>query len=209
VTRASGPEEFFEVFREVQKGRKKPEHTREGHTPAPSEPADTGGEEASAGEVRLSYPAAGGAVLIAVLLVVLGYLVGRQDGWRAYEAFVIKQATTQAAKPDGAKAAAQKRSVKGPEIVNGLVFTLLTLGKGQADKASAEKEAEYLNSYAPFRALQVRAYVWRDGAGRYRVCAAGLKDMDEATRKQVRDGIRNLVSRHGRREYRDCDFLPQ
>jgi hypothetical protein len=94
--------------------------------------------------------------------------------------------------------------------VDGAVFTLLTLGKAAADRESVEKEAEGLNKYAPFKTLQVEAYVWRDHGGRYRLCARGLKAMDEATRKSVRDQIRSLMCPHHKmREYRDSDFLPQ
>ncbi len=205
MARSGGPEEFFEVFREVQQGKKAPE----GGTPRtpPAAPVEPGGPPP--GTLSLSYLAAGGALVIVALLVVLGYLLGRMHGWAAYEAATKRQAE----KPPSEKAstaapAPQTRVSTAPEVVDGMVFTLLTLGKATADRESAEKEAEYLNKYAPFKALGVEAHVWRDGAGRYRLCAKGFKDLDEAARKKVRDQIRNLVSRHGKREYRDSDFLP-
>lgn len=206
MTRAEGPEEFFKVLREVQQGKKK----HEGETP-PGEPSPAVASPEPApeptGTLSLSYPAAAGAVAIAVLLIVLGYLVGRQQGWSAYEAALRRQGEKAVPKPTTATPLAPR--LQAAEVVDGMVFTLLTLGKSTADRDSVEKEAEYLNKYAPFKALQVEAYVWRDPSGRYRLCAKGLKAMDEAARKQVRDQIRNLVSRQGRREYRDSDFLPQ
>jgi len=210
VTRASGPEEFFEAFRGMQQAKKRPEGEAPDEAPVQGAPRAES-QVLATGEVTLSYPAVAGGVVIVLLLVVLGYLVGRQHGWRAYEGAIKRQAEEAAQKPQSATPAAKASGAVSsePEVIDGMVFTMLTLGKTPADRASVEKEAEYLNRYAPFTALQVEAYVWRDKAGRYRLCARGLQAMDAATRAQVRDQIRNLVSRQGRREYRDSDLLPQ
>ncbi len=212
VPRAEGPEEFFKVLREVQQGKKKPDGgpTAEASPPGaiPAEP-----EFAPPATLSLSLAAAAGAVVIVLLLVVLAYLVGRQQGWHAYEAMLRRQGEREAEKAAERATPTTKASPAAPthaaEVIDGSVFTLLTLQKAAADRESVTKEAEYLNKYAPFKVLGVEAYVWRDNSGRYRLCAKGFKAMDEATRKQVRDQIRNLVSRQGRREYRDSDFLPQ
>jgi len=199
VQRPGGPEEFFEVFRSVQEGKK-------GHEELPVAPAagpPPGPADARA--LTVSYLAAGGAVVIVVLLVLAAYLLGRQHGWRAREAALRRATGSQGAEP--AQAPAVAAVADQPEIVDGAVFTLLTLGRADADRESIVKEAEYLNGYAPFRALQVEAYAWRDRTGKYRLCARGFKAMDEATRKRVRDQIRGLMSRHAKREYRDADFL--
>lgn len=212
MPRAEGPEEFFKVLREVQQGKKTPDGGVGTEGPSPVV-AKEGPGPALAGTVSLSVPAAAAGVVIVLLLMVLAYLVGRQHGWLAYEAMLRRQGEREAEKTAEKATKATKaptpEPAQTPEVVDGAVFTLLTLQKSAADKESVTKEAEYLNKYAPFKALGVEAYVWRDSSGRYRLCARGFKAMDEATRKQVRDQIRNLVSRQGRREYRDSDFLPQ
>ena len=206
--RPGGPEEFFEVFRKVQETKKGRDEGAEVEAPPVERPRGPQATPAALGEpgaVSLSYPAAAGAVVIVVLLLLAAYLVGRQHGWVARERAARRPTTGEAAK------ASTPAPVPGvadePELVSGTIFTLLTLGKADEDLDSVTKEAEYLNGYAPFRALQVQAYVWRDRAGKYRVCARGLKALDEPTRKHVRDQIRGLMSRHGKREYRDADFL--
>ncbi len=208
MARSSGPEEFFEAFREVQQGKKALEGAPARPTaPAPAEP---GGPPP--GTLCFSYLAGGLGLVIVLLLVAVGYFVGRWHGWSAYEAMLKHQAEKaidKAAEKTATIAAAQPRAGVAPEVVDGMVFTLLTLGKGTADRDSAQKEADYLNKYEPFKALGVEAYVWRDGAGRYRLCARGLKDLDDAARKKVRDQIRKLSSRHGKHEYRGSDFLPK
>ncbi|HUT36887.1 MAG TPA: hypothetical protein VNE39_25620 [Planctomycetota bacterium] len=202
---SEGPEEFFKVLREVQQGKAK--HEGAG---GPAEPAPAGEpSEGPLGTLALSYPAALGGVVIVVLLVVLGYLLGRQHGWNAYEAALKHQAARAVEKATTAAPAKAAPQGQAPEVIEGMVFTLLTLQKSAADRESVQKEAEYLNKYAPFKALGLEAYAWRDTSGKYRLCARGFANMDDATRKQVRDQVRNLVSRQGRREYRDSDFLPQ
>ncbi len=202
-----GPEEFFKVLREVQQGKPKGEGAAPAAAPAP--PAAISGEEGPPGTLSLSFPAALCGVVIVVLLVVLGYLFGWNRGWNAYEARLKERAERAVEKAATGTPAKAMPVAQAPEVVEGKVFTLLTLQKGTADRESVEKEAAYLNGYGPFKATGLDAYVWRDASGRYRLCAKGFKDMDEATRKQVRDQVRNLVSRQGRREYRDSDFLPQ
>jgi len=205
VKRASGPEEFFVALGEIHEGKK--QQTTEGG-PQPQEPLPPAGEEAPPpGTIELSHPAAGGAIVIALLLIVLAYLVGRQHGWSAYEAALRSQSQAPPTKATTHSPAAKAPDQATPELVDGAVFTLLTLGKTASDLESVQKEADYLNKYAPFQSLGLQAYAWRDRAGRYRLCARGFKGMDEATRKQVREGVRSLVSRQNRREYRDSDFL--
>ncbi|MBM4038740.1 MAG: hypothetical protein FJ290_09515 [Planctomycetes bacterium] len=202
-----GPEEFFKVLREVQQGKGKPEGGVPVVTAAP--PAASTEGVGPPGTLSLSYPAAACGVVIVVLLVVLGYLLGRNRGWDACEAWLKEQAERAVEKAGTATPAKAPPLAQAPEVIEGKVFTLLTLQKGAADRESVEKEAEHLNRYGPFKALGIEAYAWRDPSGRYRLCAKGFKGMDEATRKQVRDQVRNLVSRQGRREYRESDFLPQ
>jgi len=206
VPRSEGPEEFFKVLREVQQEKSKHEGRPPGAEPALAFEPDT----LPAGTLCLSYLAALGSVVIVVLLVILAYLFGRQHGWWAYDAALKRQAERAAQKATSAAPVQPPPLATEPEVLDGLVFTLVTLGKAPADRASVEKEAEFLNKYAPFKALQVEAYAWRDRGGRYRLCARGFKGMDEATRKQVRDKLRSL-SPHGkgRRDYQDSDFLPQ
>jgi hypothetical protein len=207
VPHTEGPEEFFKVLREVQQGKPKADGAAGPAEPAP--PASIAQEEGPPGTLALSFPAAIGGLVIVVLLVVLGYLLGRQQGWNAYEAALKHQGAATQEKATTATPAKAPSAAQAPEVIEGKVFTLLTLQKGAADRDSVQKEAEYLNRYAPFKALGIEACTWRDPSGRYRLCARGFRDMDEATRKQVRDQVRNLVSRQGRREYRDSDFLPQ
>jgi len=208
VPHTEGPEEFFKVLREVQQGKTKPDGAGGPAEPAP--PSASSEEEGPPpGTLALSFPAAIGGVVIVILLVVLGYLVGRRQGWNAYEAALKQRGEVATEKATTATPAKAPSVAQAPEVIDGKVFTLLTLQKGVADRESVQKEAEYLNRYAPFKALGLDACAWRDTSGRYRVCARGFLGMDEATRKQVRDQVRNLVSRQGRREYRDSDFLPQ
>lgn len=205
MSRGRGPEEFFEVFREVQQGRKTHEEKpARAETPQPEPP--TGPSGTPSGVFALSYPALAGVAVAVVLLVAAGYLLGRQHGWRA--ALRAAPRSPRAAPSSAERAAAQQPQWGEPEFMeDGTVFTLLTLGRESKDRESVEAEALYLDSYGPFRALGVRAYLWRDRSGKYRLCARGLKAMSAAERGRVRDQIRRLTARSGRREYRDADFL--
>ena len=206
MPQTEGPEEFFKVLREVQQGKKR----QEGEPAAEGEPAPVlSAAPGPPGTLCLSYLAALGGLVIVVLVVLLAYLIGRRHGWDAYEADLRRQAEKATEKATSATPGQPAPQAQAPEVVDGAVFTLLTLGKAAADRESVEKEAEYLNKYAPFKTLHLEAHAWRDRSGRYRLCARGFKAMDEAMRKQVRDQVRNLVSRHGQREYRGSDFLPQ
>lgn len=209
MPRAEGPEEFFKVLREVQQGKKRPEGGEPAAaSPSPAPAAYEPEGVVPPGTVSLSYAAAAGGAVIVLLLILLAYLVGRQQGWGAYEA-MLRRRSEQAAEKAAAPPKAPPPQAQDAEVIDGKVFTLLTLGKEAKDRESVAKEAEYLNKYAPFKALGLEAHAWRDPSGRHRLCAKGFASMDEAARKQVRDQVRNLVSRQGRREYRDSDFLPQ
>ena len=220
MPRRSGPEEFFEVFREMQEGKKsrEPGGTERPKAPEPSAPEhpavlSDATEEAPAppteaglqGTVTVGYFTVGAAFVIVALLCLATYLLGRHHGWEAHGAALERARREAGASP--ATHSATTPGVTGPEIVDGTIFTLLTLGRGEQDAESVATEVEYLNSYGPFLALQIEAYSWRDRSGKYRVCARGLRSMDEATRNRVRDQVRRLTSRHGKREYRDSDFL--
>lgn len=203
MTHESGPEEFFEVFREVQESKKKHEEGAaapgEGEESlhvvpaAPSEPAVLG----------VSRPVAVAVVVGALLLVVAAYLLGKQHGWQAHAA-ARKAASRQPHEP--ATPAPVGPGTDEPELVDGKLFTLLLSGTRAKDSTSVEEEARYLNSYEPFRALGVQAYVWRDRQGRYRLCARGLKGMSAPKREDVRSQIRKLKSRFGKPEYKGADF---
>ncbi len=202
VPRARGPEEFFEVFREVQQSRKaRDEKPTAPRTPS-AEPSRRLGDALS-GELTLTYPAIAGSVVVVALLVVAGYLVGRQHGWRA----ALAQARQASTATTAAKTRTEKK-VAAPEFMDdGTIFTLLTLGREAKDRQSVEAEARHLNSYGPFVALGLTAYAWRDHSGKYRLCARGMKGLSPQERQRVRDQVRRLAARSGKREYRDADFL--
>ncbi len=205
MPRGRGPEEFFEVFREVQQNRKAREQKapRAEDQKAP-EPAARSPETA-ASAVALTYPAIAGSVVAVVLLAVAAYLLGRQHGWRAA---LDAARRGRKATPSTASQSAPRLVAAEPEFMeDGTVFTLLTLGRGAKDRESVEAEAKHLNSYGPFQALGLRAYVWRDRSGKYRLCARGFKALSPQDRQRVRDQVRRLRARSGRREYRDADFL--
>ncbi len=201
MPRGRGPEEFFEVFREVQEGRKARDERPEGPPPRPS----PRGAEPRDGALSLTYPALAGSAVVVVLLVAAGYLLGRQHGWRA--ALRSARRSQRPATPAGVAARPQGEPATPEMMEDGTIFTLLTLGRERKDRESVEAEAQYLNSYGPFLALGLRAYAWRDSSGKYRLCARGFRAMAPADRQRVRDQVRRLAARSGRREYRDADFL--
>jgi len=210
VPNGRSPEEFFEVFREVQASKRKREEKPAAPPETPAPPA----EEAPArsllsrfrwpaeGALTVSYPVVGAAAVVLLLVAVGGYLLGRQQGWHAHAAWLAHKAAPKAAPATSTGAVASEE----PEYVEGKVFTLLVSGNDARARASSEQEAKYLNNYAPFKALQVQAYVWRDKSGSYRVCARGLGAMGAASRENVKTQVRKLRSRFGKHEYQQADF---
>jgi len=207
VPRSRGPEEFFEVFREMQQSKKKGEEKPDSQEPElqlkPRQPAPS----PEGPLLSISRTTAVAAVVAVVLLVVAAFLLGKQYGWRSHAAQVARKKTG-APRPAPTTRTPAGRVSEGPELVGGKIFTLLVSEKEAQHRKSAEEEAKYLNSYAPFGALEVEAYVWRDKRGRYRLCARGLAKMRPAEREQVKKQIRRLKSRFGKREYKDADFYP-
>ena len=199
---ARGPEEFFEVFREVQQSRKARDEKPAAPDSASGKPSGRLGE-ALTGGLTLTYPAIAGSVVVVVLLVVAGYLVGRQRGWRA----ALSRARQPATATPTTRTLREKEVVAPEFMEDGTVFTLLTLGREAKDRQSVEEEAKHLNSYGPFVALGLTAYAWRDHSGKFRLCARGMKGLSAQDRQRVRDQVRKLAARSGKREYRDADFL--
>lgn len=214
MSHARGPEEFFEVFREVQSTRKKRDDKPPGPGAAEAKPgertaapnADQPGPAFWEGELTLRYPVAALIGVAIVLLAVAAYLAGRQHGWARHSASQAPKAEPgQTARPGTAASAAVTSDE--PELVDGKVFTLLISGAKAKDLESVKAEAEYLNRYGAFKALPVQAYVWRDREGRYRLCARGFLDLAPALREDVRREIRTLKSRFGKHEYNKADFF--
>lgn len=220
MPRGRSPEEFFEVFREVQTNKKKqdgepeepaqPERDARRDEAASPRPARDPGRSVLAGPpltVSRTTVAVGAAALALVLLAT--YLIGRQQGWRAYIAARRQAAAKQEAEPtQKAKGAPAAPSRTEPEFVDGKLFTLLVSGKRAEHRKSVEQEVAYLNDYAPFKALVIRAYAYTDRSGSHRVCATGLGALTQAEREHVKQSVRRLKSRRGQREYSGADFYP-
>ncbi len=218
MPRGRSPEEFFEVFREVQTSKKKqdaepeeraqPERDARRDEAASPRPARGPGRSVLAGPpltVSRTTVAVGAAALALVLLAT--YLIGRQQGWRAYVAARREAAAKQEAEPtQKAKGAPAAPSRAVPEFVDGKLFTLLLSGKRPEHRKSVEQEVAYLNGYAPFKALVIRAYAYTDRSGSHRVCATGLGALTQAEREHVKQSVRRLKSRRGQREYSGADF---
>ena len=209
MARDRGPEEFFEVFRKVQASKRQ----REEAPGAPDEPGEPGKPAEVAPGVTdeapqtltLSYPVAAAFVVGALLLIVAAYLLGKQQGWHAHGDALRKAGVRRDSRP-ATRAPAAPVSTQ-PEMVNGKVFTLLTSGTTAQHRQQVELEAQYLNQYEPFRALQVQAYTFRDRSGTYRLCVRGLAAKSPAERETVRAEIRKLRSRSKKLEYNDADFF--
>lgn len=207
MARDRGPEEFFEVFREVQASKKRAE---EGDAAQPVIAApDAGQPKTPARERRalpesldISYPVAAAFVVGALLLVVAAYLLGKQHGY----ALAKPAGPPPVVDPKGGTSGPSAVTA-GPEVVDGKIFRLLFSGTGDRDRASVEKEVEYLNSYEEFRALGVTAFLWRDKSRHYWLCVRGLADLSAAERDRVRGRIRALRSSRGQREYAEADFF--
>jgi hypothetical protein len=221
VARGRSPEEFFEVFREVQTRKKRDSETEQGdeveERPAPREQetdARTGTREKSEERPSLlagppvtlsrTVVAIGAAALLLVLLAT--YLIAWQRGWQAHADARRKAA----AKPPAGKAQRQpaRKAASGPELVDGKVFTLLVSGSDSENLASVKQEVAYLNGYAPFRVLGLEAYAYTDSKGRHRVCARGFRGMSPERRQDAKHEVRRLRSRHNKLEYKDADFFP-
>ena len=220
MPRGRRPEEFFEVFREVQANKKGAnDEPGEDARPGPSAEADIQAAEPvveaprrpglfAGPPVALSRRNLAYAAGLALVVVVAAYLIGWQRGWAAYERAARRRRQPAAAKPTTKPSTPAAALVDDgtPELVDGKVFTLLVSGKTAAWRRSVDEEAEYLNGYAPFKNLRVRAYSYRDKDGRFRVCARGLAAMDPATRDRVTKAVRRLKSRRGKLEYSHADF---
>ncbi|MBL7223230.1 MAG: hypothetical protein ISS72_05205 [Candidatus Brocadiae bacterium] len=200
------PEEFFEVFREVQnKARADEAESQEAldssgaaDEAATPEPSWFGGAP-----VVLSRSALLIGSSVVLLALLCAYMVAWQRGWRAREALLHKPAAQKGAKATPAKAPPPPGE---PELVDGKVFTLLSSGKRPELLASVKQEVEYLNGYAPFRALGLRAYAYTDRQGRHRVCANGFAAMSREQRDAAKKAVRGLKSRRGSREYSSAEF---
>jgi len=210
VTRDRGPEEFFEVFREVQAGRKgRPESDAQpdgqaepaapSETQPPARPAWTLPEA-----VQVSFVVAAAFVVGAVLLTVGAYMLGRQQGWRAHRAAVGQPGPQEPAAPGTGTPATPASDA--PELVDGKVFTLVTYGKARQHRQWAQMEADYLNALPRFQALSVQAHPYLDRNGTHRLCVWGLAAKSAAARETVKARIRALKSRAGKPEYKDADF---
>ncbi len=221
MARGRSPEEFFEVFREVQTRKKRDSETEQSDAveerPDPREQvpdARAGAREESeerpsllAGPpvtVRRTAVAIGAAALLLVLLAT--YLIAWQRGWRAHADARRKAA----AKPPAEQAQRQpaRKAVSGPELVDGKVFTLLVSGSRPENLESVKQEVAYLNGYAPFRVLGLEAYAYTDSRGRHRVCARGFRGMSPERREDAKREVRHLRSRHNKLEYKDANFFP-
>ena len=210
VTRDRGPEEFFEVFREVQSGRKgRPESDAqpdgEAEPTAPSETQPAGSPAWTLPEtVEVSFVVAAAFVAGALLLIVGSYMLGRQQGWRAHAAAVAPPGPQEGPAPGTGTPATPASDA--PELVDGKVFTLVTYGKARQHRQWAQMEADYLNALPRFQALSVQAYPYRDRSGTHRLCVRGLAAKSAAERGTVKARIRALKSRAGKPEYSDADF---
>ena len=206
MTRDRGPEEFFEVFREVQAGKKR---AQEGPAPerAPAEASGAEPAEPRGGGApqtfEVTYPVAAAFVVGAVLLIVAAYLLGKQQGWRAHAAALSRPAARQGPRPATGGPGSPAALDAGPELVDGRVFTLIMYGRSQR---LAQLEADYLNREARFQALRVQAYVYRDRSGAYRLCVRGLARRTPAEREAVKAELRRLKSSAKKLDYRDADF---
>ena len=208
MTRDRGPEEFFEVFRDVQSGKKK---RQEGATqPAEQQPPAGPEPEAPAAggppqTLEVSYAVAAALVVGALLLVAGAYMLGKQQGWRAHAAAAGRVADRPQDKPATRESPTPVSTE--PELVDGKILTLVTSGKTRQHLQWVQIEADYLNGYEPFRALRVQAYTYRDRSGAYRLCVRGMAAKTQAEREAAKAEIRKLKSRTKKREYKDADFF--
>jgi len=202
VTRDSGPEEFFEVFREVQESKKRDQQGDD----APVEHPKTAAPKPSAAPavLRVSYPVAAAVVVGVVLLVAAAYLLGKQQGWQAHAAARKRAASRPRPGPSTQGAPAAPAA---PELVDGKVFTLVTYGRARPLGQRARAEADFLNGSRPFQALGVQAYAYRDRTSTWRLCARGLAAMTPAARETVKARIRKLTSSAGTLDFKDADFF--
>jgi hypothetical protein len=221
VTRDRGPEEFFEVFREVQSTKKKrqeaaqaaeePVQREETVQPAPPAPepeaaAEPAGPGLLARTIEVSVPVAGAVVVGALLLVAAAYMLGKQRGWRAHAAAVERGAAKPTGRPAGARGSGPAIVSDEPELVNDKVFTLVSYRGSDQHRRLAQLEADYLNEHPRFRALGLRAYVYRDRDDHYRLSVRGLLAKSEAERAAAKATIRKLRSRQNELAYKDADF---
>ncbi|MFW6162876.1 MAG: hypothetical protein ACODAJ_08885 [Planctomycetota bacterium] len=227
MTRDPGPEEFFEVFREVQSTKKKRQEAAQAadqpleppaedddtveQAPPPPEPeAPRGPPSAGAAlltrTVEVSVPVAAAVVVGALLLAAATYMLGKQQGWRAHVEAVNQAAVRPTGQPGSAGGSGRAVVSDEPELINDRVFTLVTYRGSAQHRKLAQLEADYLNEHPRFRALGLRAYVYRDRGDRYRLCVRGLRAKSEAERAAARATIRKLRSRQNELAYKDADF---
>ena len=216
MSRGRRPEEFFEVFREVQETKKRQEETAE-HEAEPGLPEPPTREEPAmkladrepfvdrlgaffARTVTVSYTVIATFFIASFLLILAAYMLGKQAGWSSHEAAVGGRPRAPIVEPKG-EAASDAPVASGPELVDGKVFTLLTGDRTATSRQSVEKEVEYLNRSSSFTRLGFEAYVYRDQAGRYRLAARGLAGMDASRRKAAIEAVARLKSSRGRNEY--------
>lgn len=206
------PEEFFEVFRQVQKtkGAEPSPDAEEApkdipmppQPPLTDKPTGRGTGFFAGPPVTLSRMAiflGGCGVLLVVLIAFLG---GRHSGWR--ESAPAAEETV-----DGEAAAveeAEKKALEsGAEFVKRKVFTMITLGTRPEHKEKLEREARFLNNKPQFRDLGLTAYVYRDSKKRYRLCARGLAAMSAEEREAVVKQVPSLKGTSGT-DYRQAGY---
>ena len=222
MTEGRGPEEFFEVFRSVQSGRKKRDEKPASGGPATDEPeteavAPTAGAEPRPSpsprvwerELAVSFPVAVLVVLSALLVALAAYLLGRQQGWQNHAAAQAAKGSVAAHgnAPTSAAPAATLLSGEPECNAEGKVFTIVMYGPTAKNRERAEQEAKYLNGYPLFtRTLKVQAYVWSDKQKRYRLCVRGLNALSADERENVKKEIRKLKSSTGKADYHLADF---
>lgn len=223
MTRERGPEEFFEVFREVQSTRKKRQEAAQAAeelaqgdeavepaaaVPGPEAAAEPTGVGAGplARSIEVSVPVAGAVVAGALLLVAAAYMLGKQRGWHAHARAVERAAATPRDRP-GTQAGPGPAAVSTkPELVKGKVFTLVTYRRSPQHRELAQLEADYLNEHPRFQALSLQAYVYQDRNGVYRLCVRGLLAKGEAERAAAEDTVRKLRSRQNQLAYEHADY---
>jgi hypothetical protein len=220
VTRGRSPEEFFEVFREVQETKKRQGEAADAEdAPAKPEPARPDKpvmnladreplmdrlSDFFARTLTVSYTIVATCIVAVILLLMVAYMLGKQSGWSSHAAAV--KAAQEPAEP-GKMSAAPTLPPSTSDFVDGKILTLATLGTQDSHRENIQNDADYLNQDPTFNTLGLTAFAYRDRAGRYRLAARGLDRYEPARREQVIQQVRRIKSKRGKLEYATADLM--
>jgi hypothetical protein len=221
VTRGRSPEEFFEVFREVQETKKRQGDTTDAEdAPAKPEPArpDTPVMNLADREplvdrlsdffartVTISYTIVATSAVAVILLLMAAYMLGKQSGWSSHAA-AVKSAVQEPGEAEK-EAIIPTLPPSTSDFVDGRILTLATLGTQESHRKNIQDEADNLNRDPSFTSLGLTAFAYKDRAGRYRLAARGLDRYEPARREQVIQQVRRIKSKRGKLEYATADLM--